>query len=1144
MTINVSDLLSGNTRLEQDPSPNLSADLNVNGNSIVDNTGPVNIDGLNYPIIDGPLGSVITSDGSGNLALSSEPPIYQSEKAAPLGVATLNLAGKIYDSQIPSLAITDVFVVTSEAEMLGLGMAQLGDVAIRTDQNLSYILRQAPPSILSNWEELLDRPDLVTSVHGRTGAVVSAASDYDAVQIDYDNTVSGLVATDVQGAIDEAEARLDTVEGVAGTAVQPGDNITVLVNNANYISNITAEPIGDLADVDVTGISPNDVLIWNGTNFVPVNPTIVGPVLSVFGRTGTVTAQASDYDAVQIDYSNTTSGLTATDVQAAIDEVEGRVDTVEGVSGTAVQPGDNMTTLTNDANYISNITAEPIGDLADVDVTGISTNDVLQWNGSNFVPASTTDISEVDSVFGRTGTVTAQASDYDAVQIDYSNATSSLTATDVQAAIDEVEGRVDTVEGVAGTAVQPGDNITTLTNDANYISNITAEPIGDLADVDVTGISTNDVLQWNGSNFVPVNPTTVGPVLSVFGRTGTVTAQASDYDAVQIDYSNTTSGLTATNSQAAIDELDGRIDVIEGSFIPSSQKGVANGVATLGADGLIPNAQIPPLAITETFVVPSEAAMLALSDAETGDIAVRTDMNKSFILAGNDFSVLADWQELLTPTDTVLSVNGQTGVVVLSKTDIGLGNVDNTSDLDKPVSTSTQNALNTKADKIIPVTVGNIATLDATGNLTDSGILSSNVIVSGDNISVLTNDSGFISNITAEPIGDLSDVDVTGISTNDVLQWNGSSFVPVNPTTVGPVASVFGRTGTVTAQASDYDAVQIDYSNTTSGLTATDVQAAIDEIDAIADTAIQPGDNITTLTNDANYISNITAEPIGDLADVDVTGISTNDVLQWNGSNFVPVNPTTVGPVASVFGRTGTVTAQASDYDADQVDYDNTVSGLVATDVQAAIDEIDAIADTAIQPGDNISVLTNDSGFISDITGENLTDLSDVNVVGITDGQVLSYNSSTTDWEPTTLVASEPYCLHNGAVTQVLSGTNVTLLFGATILANANYTYASGVINVPADGVYEIDYTAGCTKTGGGFLSTGGFVAGVYVNGTVVSGSEVGNQTANNGILFSASKSIQLNLLATDNVEIRINSTIGNTSTAANGSSIKINRIS
>jgi hypothetical protein len=44
-------------------------------------------------------------------------------------------------------------------------------------------------------------------------------------------------------------------------------------------------------------------------------------------------------------------------------------------------------------------------------------------------------------------------------------------------------------------------------------------------------------------------------------------------------------------------------------------------------------------------------------------------------------------------TDAVKSVNGKTGIVVISKSDVGLGNVDNTSDLDKPISNA-QSAVN------------------------------------------------------------------------------------------------------------------------------------------------------------------------------------------------------------------------------------------------------------------------------------------------------------------------------------------------------------------------------------------------------------------------------------------------------------------
>lgn len=99
--------------------------------------------------------------------------------------------------------------------------------------------------------------------------------------------------------------------------------------------------------------------------------------------------------------------------------------------------------------------------------------------------------------------------------------------------------------------------------------------------------------------------------------------------------------------------------------VPSSQKGAVNGVATLDGGGKVPVSQLPATAIVDTFVVGSQAAMLALT-AEIGDVAVRTDLNKSFILRVTGASTLANWQELLTPTDSVQSVDGMTGAVTIA----------------------------------------------------------------------------------------------------------------------------------------------------------------------------------------------------------------------------------------------------------------------------------------------------------------------------------------------------------------------------------------------------------------------------------------------------------------------------------------------
>jgi hypothetical protein len=114
--------------------------------------------------------------------------------------------------------------------------------------------------------------------------------------------------------------------------------------------------------------------------------------------------------------------------------------------------------------------------------------------------------------------------------------------------------------------------------------------------------------------------------------------------------------------------LEGKIDVTE--------KGAANGVATLNASGKIPSAQVPAIAITEVFVVADidarDALVIGEGDGEVqeGDVAIVLDdgdeKRKSFIYDGTG------WQ-ILNTADFVTSVNGQTGDVVLDSGDVAEG---------------------------------------------------------------------------------------------------------------------------------------------------------------------------------------------------------------------------------------------------------------------------------------------------------------------------------------------------------------------------------------------------------------------------------------------------------------------------------------
>ena len=168
----------------------------------------------------------------------------------------------------------------------------------------------------------------------------------------------------------------------------------------------------------------------------------------------------------------------------------------------------------------------------------------------------------------------------------------------------------------------------------------------------------------------------------------------------------------------------------------------AGTIPLLDSQGKLPQTVIPSAFLVTTFVVDTLQQMTQLQ-ASQGNICVVNDESKTFILQHEPASVLANWVELKSPTDAVSSVNGQTGVVVLASTDLddatslwaaingkvaqsvydlfaasvnshinntnnphgvtkeqlSLGNVDNTSDLNKPVSAAQQLALDAKVDK-------------------------------------------------------------------------------------------------------------------------------------------------------------------------------------------------------------------------------------------------------------------------------------------------------------------------------------------------------------------------------------------------------------------------------------------------------------
>jgi len=132
-----------------------------------------------------------------------------------------------------------------------------------------------------------------------------------------------------------------------------------------------------------------------------------------------------------------------------------------------------------------------------------------------------------------------------------------------------------------------------------------------------------------------------------------------------------------------------------------------------GADGV---RQTNPISFTD-----SVAPVATQSEAQTGTDNTKrmTPLRTKQSIASEVGVTLASSSQGAKADSAVQSVNGKSGnSVTLVKGDVGLGNVDNTSDADKPISNATQTALNAKANASVTISAG-------TG-LTGGGTLAAN----------------------------------------------------------------------------------------------------------------------------------------------------------------------------------------------------------------------------------------------------------------------------------------------------------------------------------------------------------------------------------------------------------------------------------
>lgn len=188
--------------------------------------------------------------------------------------------------------------------------------------------------------------------------------------------------------------------------------------------------------------------------------------------------------------------------------------------------------------------------------------------------------------------------------------------------------------------------------------------------------------------------------------------------AIQIEVINNLSSTSTTSALSAnmgktLDEA--KVDKVEGKQLSTEDytteektklSGIAEGAQVNVIEGIQVDSQDLPVSGKKVNI----------------DLSKKVDKVDGSRLITNEEAEKLEGIEAGAQVNKVNSVAGKTGDVTLSKNDVGLGNVDNTSDIDKPVSTLQQAAINSVKDSLdkFKSTKGQangLATLDENGKI-------------------------------------------------------------------------------------------------------------------------------------------------------------------------------------------------------------------------------------------------------------------------------------------------------------------------------------------------------------------------------------------------------------------------------------------
>jgi len=361
------------------------------------------------------------------------------------------------------------------------------------------------------------------------------------------------------------------------------------------------------------------------------------------------------------------------------------------------------------------------------------------------------------------------ASPYEVIEVRWEATTTSAVTLDFSAAPSASSVRVGVYAAVAG-------------------STVTIASIDDLGDVTLSSAANGDFLRYNGSvwinDAVNLSTDTIGDYVSSLvagtaitltnnsgeGSTPTIAVTANTFDAYGA--AATAAGTAYANAQIYTNAAVRSFEINGDS---GGSKTITTGNSTTAGD---------------TFTIAGGTGLTSVT-SNTDTITLNLDSTAvSAASYGSSSSVgtfTVDAQGRLTAAANSAIAITASQVTDLTKSSVGLANVDNTSDANKPVSTAQQTALDLKANLASPTFTGTVTLPDNTvalGTKTTGDYVSS--LVAGTGVT-LTNNSGETATPTiaiGQAVGTGASVTFAQITTTGDVVVGGNLTVSGNTTTV------------------------------------------------------------------------------------------------------------------------------------------------------------------------------------------------------------------------------------------------------------------------------------------------------------------------------------------------------------------------